>query len=515
MSRGACTLLTGPSPTGAFDFEALSVPAIGRMFRYAAVGTTPEGRRIWQQQPDDYAIGFPPEYNNGNGGVAIGYNYDRNGVLEPSSCGGFLWATGENLRQTPDKFLKAELGRSGPLDVDGLQGNGTWRIRPDNAPPRQSYFIDYDDDYADASARGHMGDIAIERLCSAAQHATQCRCQLPALLRARRPLESRPVRRHPPPGTCPPGQLRRAGTNECGSCARPNVQVGGVCCSVAQLAANAACSNSSCPPGQTTIGPSNFCCNSSLVYTGAGGAPACCSSPLVNGQCPTPTPPSNPACQPGYVPVGGTCCLASKVTSTGVCCPAGQAPAGPQKNWCEPIVLVPIGPQCCQSGIPTASGTCCPPANVTTSGVCCPGPVDPNNRSECKAPVQHAGCAPGYKKMPDGSCCNSRFVSDDGKSCRVARTSPPLVPLVPLKPRACPPGMVRDRNSDCVGFGPRTCGPGRIRLPNGACILRSRLPCPPGMVRTPRGFCIRVGPLRRFGPRPFGPIIAPRPGLVR
>ena len=514
--QGRMYLAERPAPTGAFDFAALAVPAIGRVLRYTVVGTTPEGRRIWQQQPDDYAIGFPPEYRNGNGGAAIGYNYDRNGELEPGSCGGFLWATGENLRQSPDKVVADELGQSGPLDVDGLQGNGTWRVRPDNAPPRQSYFIDYDDDFTDAAARGHMGDVAIERLCSVAQRATLM--PLPMLGAPAHPAPpGKPPGPPPPPppGSCPPGELRRAGTNECGSCPRPNVRVGGVCCSVTQLAANAACSNSSCPPGQTAIGPSNFCCNSNQVYTGAGGAPACCSSPLVNGRCPTPTPPQNTACQPGYVPVGGTCCLAGKVTSTGVCCPAGQTPGGPQKNQCVPIVLVPIGPQCCQSGIPTASGACCPAANVTRTGVCCPGPVDPNNRSECKPPVKLASCAPGYTKMPDGSCCNSRFVSEDGKSCRVGRSTPPLVPLVPTRPRACPPGMVRDRGGDCIRLRQNRCRPGQIRLPNGACVWRRFLPCPPGMVRTPRGFCIRVGPLRRFGPRPFGPALAPRPGLLR
>jgi hypothetical protein len=526
--QGRMFLADRPAPTGTFDFEALAVPAIGRVLRYEVIGTTPDGRRIWQQQPDEYAIGFPPDFRNGNGGVAIGYNYDHNGELAPGSCGGFMWTTGEELRHTSDAVLAARLGRSGALDVDGLQGNGTWRIRHNDEPPLETYFIDYDDEFDDPAERGHMGDIAIERLCSPAQRASLMPTPgggVPP--QAGNPPGTPPPPPPPPPGGCLPGQLRRAGTTECGGCPPPGIQIGGICCSVTQIAATAVCSNSSCPPGQTPIGPSNFCCPSGQVYSGAGGAQACCSGPLVNGKCPTPPPPctpspTNPSCCPkGYVSTGNSCCLASKMTSTGICCPAGQAPGGPNKSQCEKIVLIPIklppGPQCCASGIPTASGKCCPPGNVTTSGVCCPDPVDPTNRKECRVLIPLASCASGYTKMPNGSCCNNRYVSEDGKSCRSGQSSTPLVPLVPLVPRACPPGTVRDRNGDCVRRRTPACAPGEIRMSNGECVRRGRPPCPPGMVRTPRGICIRVGPPPRFGgPRRFGPPIgAPGGGPPR
>ncbi len=526
--QGRMFLADRPAPSGAFDFEALAVPAMGRVLRYQGIGTTPEGRRIWQQQPDEYAIGFPPNFRNGNGGVAIGYRYDRNGEIVPGSCGGFLWTTGEDLRHAADAALAARLSRLGALDVNGLQGNGTWRIRHNDEPPLESYFIDYDDEFNVAAERGHMGDIAIERLCSPTQRASL----VPTPGGGVPPQGGRPPGTSPPPpppGGCLPGQLRRAGTNECGSCPPPGIQINGTCCSVTQIAATAVCSNSGCPPGQTAIGPSNFCCPSGQVYSGAGGGQACCNGPLVNGRCPTlpPPPPStctpsptNPQCCPnGYVSTGSSCCLASKMTSTGVCCPAGQAPGGPNKSQCKRIIFVPIGPSCCTAGlIPTGSGACCPPANVTSSGACCPGPVDPNSRKECRTLIPLAKCAPGYTKLPDGSCCIDRSVSEDGKSCRTGTSSRPLVPLVPLLPHACTPGTVRDRNGDCVRRGrPRECGPGEIRFRNGECVRRGQPPCPPGMVRTPRGLCVRVGPLPRpFGPRRFGPPLgAPRPGLVR
>ena len=169
--QGRMVLAERPDLTGAFDFETLAVPGIGRVLRYALIDTTADGRRIWQQVPDDYAIGFPADFNNSNGGVAIGYNYDSQGHISPGSCGGFLWATGEDLRHPADPALSATLARSGALDVAGLQGNGSWLVRPANAPPLASYFIDYVDEYDDPAARGYMGDVAIERLCSPAQPA--------------------------------------------------------------------------------------------------------------------------------------------------------------------------------------------------------------------------------------------------------------------------------------------------------------------------------------------------------
>src|SRR5262245_12760863 len=57
--QGRMFLADRATPTGAFDLKALSVPAIGRVLRYAIAGTTADGRRIWQRTPDEYAIGFP------------------------------------------------------------------------------------------------------------------------------------------------------------------------------------------------------------------------------------------------------------------------------------------------------------------------------------------------------------------------------------------------------------------------------------------------------------------------
>jgi hypothetical protein len=544
--QGRMYLAERPAPTGAFDFEALAVPAIGRVLRYAVVGRTPDGRRIWQPDPDEYAIGFARQLRNDNGGVAVGYNYDHNGNIIWSSCGGFLWSTGEDLRDASDPELAARLGQSGPLHVTGLQGNGTWRIERNGEPPLESYFVDYADAAPDDAARGHMGGIVIARPCLP---RARPRSPLPpaggppirhgGLPPGRGAPPGTPPRTPPqipvPPGGCPPDQVRNVTTGSCGSCPRPNIQINGKCCSVATLAANGACSNSSCPSGQTPVGPSNFCCNANQVYTDASGAQACCSGPLVNGQCQPPTPPAS-GCPVGYVSVGGSCCLASQLTSTGTCCPPGQVPSGPNKSRCEPYIPIHYPPLCCPSGQIPVSGPkpCCPTANVTTNGMCCPGPVDPNNRAACVTliPIVPA-CAPGYVKMPNGSCCNRRFVSADGKSCNTTRLlrCPRGAVLrdgrcVALPP-VCPPGQVR-RDGRCIRLPPPACPRGEVRNPlNGRCVRRPPRGCPPGEIRSPRGICVRIGVPPRifvpprpggvFLPPPRGGVFAPRPGsgLIR
>jgi hypothetical protein len=309
----------------------------------------------------------------------------------------------------------------------------------------------------------------------------------------------------PPSGSCPPNETRDARTGSCGQCSRPNIQVNGKCCTVGALVANAACSNSSCPSGQTAVGPSNFCCNSSQVYAGIGGAQACCSGPLVNGQCPSPITPPVSTCPSGYVSSGASCCLASQMSSTGACCPAGQVPSGANNAQCGPPILIPVKLPpllCCSAGeIPAVSRPCCPTANVTTNGTCCAGPVSANDRSHCPVltPVTPA-CAVGYTKMGDGTCCNDRFIGNDGMSCisreRACakgefRDSSGACAPVASPPSPCAPGLALDRNGNCVGGGAVVPGePIRPIVPPGP--RPRRLSPPPARGAPPAG-----GKLRR------------------
>ncbi len=504
--QGRMLLAERPASTGAFGFEPVAAPAIGRALRYAVVGRTADGRRVWQETPDEFAVGFPGDDRNVDGGVAEGYDYAPSGEVLTGSCGGFLWTTGEDLRAAADLALATRLAQRGALHVDGLQGEGVWLDRPRNVPPLTSYFVAYGDGPGDDAWHGRMGAIALRRDCAPASSATTpaapgpftpIRPRVPPpKFGAPTPTPPPPTPTPTPPGGCGPNELRRVGAEGVAcqpSCQRPDIEIGGKCCPPASLVANAACSNSACPAGQTPIAPSNFCCDSAHVYAGSNGAPACCAGAVVNGQC-APPPPCAPSannpncpsgCAPGYAAIGGACCLASQVTSTGVCCPAGQAPSGPNKSACARLVHIPIGPLCCAAGlIPTASGVCCAVANATSTGVCCSRPVDPNNRSICPAPHPLVplvrsppanpvvpGCASGYTLTIDGSCCANRYLGPDGRTCQSV-------------PQPCAPGQIRDRFGHCAGAVPASCPSGQERF-GATCVTI----CPRGEVRTAAGGC--------------------------
>jgi hypothetical protein len=556
--QGRMYLAERPAPTGAYDFETLTQPGIGRVLRYALV--SPVGPRVWQGVPDSYAIGFPLALHNGNGGAAIGYRYDTGGTLSSQSCGGFLWSTGEDLRDSSDTALAQWLEKTGPLHVNGLQGNLTWSI--DDVPPLYSYFVAYGDEIGDAYSRGYLGDIAIVPACAPTLPGQGALSPLPLggqpaeIAPTTAPPNSPPAPPNTPPtppntpppppntppsgacpsGNCPtgtpvlclPGQGRNsAGT--CATCAVPSVRIGDQCCSPADLAPGGRCvkNNPGCAAGETPVGPSNACCPSGQIYSSANGAQACClSGRVANGQCVP--PPANPDCSPGstdprccskgYVSTGKSCCLAGQMTSAGTCCPSGQIPGGANKNQCIPIVHVPVGPQCCATGqVPAKGGTCCPTANVTTGGVCCSGPVDPRNRTACPA-VSHptSACAPGYTKMPDGSCCNNRSVGSDGKSCGVGqqqscapgtfRDSSGACQTIPTS--ACPPGRAPNSDGTCMPSQTAACPAGEERDRDGGCVTARQTACRSGEVRNARGECVSVGP----PPSVVGRVAHPNPG---
>ncbi len=111
----------------------------------------------WIPSPEEYAVGFPPEHRNTNGGVALGYAYDAQGRILPGTCGRMVWTTGELLRQGS--------GLSGPEIVHGLQGMDRSLVRPANVPPTQTYFTDYDGTFDDPDVQGHMGNVKIWQPC--------------------------------------------------------------------------------------------------------------------------------------------------------------------------------------------------------------------------------------------------------------------------------------------------------------------------------------------------------------
>ena len=175
------------APTGAYDYVALAAAGENRVLRFRLKRPDdPAGPGLWHPVSEEYAIGFPPNFRNDNGGLAIGYGYGANGAVNRLVCGGTLWSTGEQLRNARDPAIIARLQAREQLVVNGLQGNAVDLVRPQNEPPFQSYFIDYDNRFDDPAARGHLGDVEIcARLCARGSAAVAGACA--ASTRARVP----------------------------------------------------------------------------------------------------------------------------------------------------------------------------------------------------------------------------------------------------------------------------------------------------------------------------------------
>jgi hypothetical protein len=150
---------------GSYDYSVFAEPGKSSVVRY--VRETPDDPTtpsVWATDADEYAIGMRPEYRYADGGIALGYAHDpETGALVPGSCSTTLWSTGSRLRSSENPDV-ADDG-SGEADVHGLQGNDASLVRPQNVPPSQSYFIDYDGLFGDAAKSGHIGDVAIWQPC--------------------------------------------------------------------------------------------------------------------------------------------------------------------------------------------------------------------------------------------------------------------------------------------------------------------------------------------------------------
>jgi len=541
--EGRMYLAERPAPTGAQDFEAVAAPAIGRVLRYAVIGVTATKQPIWQPLLDEYAVGFPEDFRNDNGGVAIGYSYDGAGRLDLRSCGGFLWTTGEQLRNATDPKLAASLGQKDALAINGLQGNPVWRIRRDDEPPRISYFVDYADAPFDPLARGHMGDIAILRACVEQPAQLLPGAFPPGAPRLPPPSGGKPPNLRtcqtfvcgPGGGPCPVNQVWSVAAGACAptcaiaeilvngkccspsdlapggacaqSCAPPNTLVNGKCCSPSDLAPGGACSKGGpstgtpalpmCGATQTAIGPNHECCDNDHIYSDPNGGQLCCASPLVNGKCEQQLIPKLPkfscpgCCASGYVAMNGACCLKSQATSTGQCCPIGQTPSS-DGTKCQPFHWLPLHPLCCAGGyVPTANGKCCAVANLTSSGECCPAPVNPNDRKQCPTQAE--------KKTFPPLACGPGEVRDEKGACVRGGTVTTPTPVVPILPKPCLPGERRDEKGACVKHNPpptitpvapapRPRHPPTLKFPGGpARVLPRPIVCPPGWVVGPFG----------------------------
>jgi hypothetical protein len=237
------------APTGAYDYEALAEPGDSRVLRFRPMeADDPPSEDFWFPVPKDYAVGFPPNFRNDNGGIAIGYGYDAVGNINRAVCAGALWTSGERLRMTPDPAIARLLQPGGPLAVHGLQGNAAAMVQPLNVPPFNSYFVDYYDIGERPAWSGHLGGVAIWRVCPHTQvEPVLWETLIDVAIEC--PAGYGNVRGQCVPASCPPEQMTpdgKCGQPICKPVYRPHA-VGIPCCPEGQVANNGRCTKPNGP----------------------------------------------------------------------------------------------------------------------------------------------------------------------------------------------------------------------------------------------------------------------------
>jgi hypothetical protein len=467
--QGRMILAERAKPSGTEDFEVLAKEAVGRVLRYAITGVSPGLPRTWQAVPDDYAIGFSGAMTNGNGGVAIGFDYDNRGRIDRGSCGGFLWSTGEQLRQSGDPRVADRLRQWGPANVDGLQGNYVWSVRPANTPPLRSYFIDYDDRFDDNAARGYLGDVAIWRVCGPVLRGGW---MLPSWFAW---VEDGGAVPPPPVLSCSPEQQK------------PGFQ----CCPKGTSPDAAGRCIPWCPNGKMDSASQNLCGLGFDIATynpiDSAGLKCIGGNAPVEGKGILGCVEHSPVLNPPICPAGWT---KQNLANVGNVCQAGpqqmQCPQGQQvsliDNKCHPV---------CLSGTAWPSMQCCASGSgVTPTGQCCPvgASVDPATGA-CRRLVSQ--CPPGSKLNSKTGACEP-----PGKSCPAGSEPDPKTGACTKLVGFCLPGLTADpATGECRKLPPKlSCAPSQ-QTSEGTCCKPGWSPnaaggcCPPGQQAGAGGLC--------------------------
>ena len=164
--QGRMILAQRGTETGGYDYKTFAAEGEARVLRFVLEDPDdPATPSRWVEEPDEYAIGFRGELRNANGGVTINYDYTRDNYLNTGACGGYLWSTGEQLRNPEEPAMQDVLLPGGALEINGLQGNALPLVRPLNVPPFGAYFADFDGEAGEPDTFGHMGDVEAFRVC--------------------------------------------------------------------------------------------------------------------------------------------------------------------------------------------------------------------------------------------------------------------------------------------------------------------------------------------------------------
>ena len=147
--------LRGVARSG-FDFNRFVDPNSGSVLRFlSASGNGTPATNHWLPGPQEYAVGAAASNRNAAGGASLNYGFGSDGVIDVSQCDATMVLTGDGLAD-PESTDTAS---------HGLQLNAADLVRPANAPPTRSVFVDFDGRRGDTDARGHIGSVLAFRRC--------------------------------------------------------------------------------------------------------------------------------------------------------------------------------------------------------------------------------------------------------------------------------------------------------------------------------------------------------------
>lgn len=160
-AEGRMTVAQRGRLLNSFDYTQFAEPDRARVLRYAPVKSEAGG---WAPQPEEYAVGFGGDYRQATGGIGLAFGRKADRSIDLSKCEANLVATGDALRDNTS--FGSRLKGGGPAIVDGVQVVPAGRVRPANAPPLESIYVDFDGIHEDAGLRGQIGDVEVFRDCT-------------------------------------------------------------------------------------------------------------------------------------------------------------------------------------------------------------------------------------------------------------------------------------------------------------------------------------------------------------
>ncbi|NQZ33379.1 MAG: hypothetical protein HRU06_19090 [Oceanospirillaceae bacterium] len=148
--QGAMILAQRGAIATSYDYKIAIESSDARVLRYwLEQPNDPQTNSMWVSQAEEYAVGMADDHRNSSGGVALGYGYNEQGVLDTQSCKDALWTTGHSLT------------KEGSKSVSGLQGSPSRPVRNFNTPPTTSYFFDVYPESEIEAVQGWLGDVEI------------------------------------------------------------------------------------------------------------------------------------------------------------------------------------------------------------------------------------------------------------------------------------------------------------------------------------------------------------------